>query len=74
MLNTIGKNAGVEKVYPHRFRHTFAIQFLRNGGNVALLKELLGHESIEMVMRYAKIAEQDIANAPAHSPADNWRL
>lgn len=74
MLDTIGKNAGVENVYPHRFRHTFAIQFLRNGGNVALLKELMGHESIEMVMRYAKIAEQDVANAPAHSPADNWRL
>lgn len=73
-LETIGKNAGVENVYPHRFRHTFAIQFLRNGGNIALLKELMGHESIEMVMRYAKIAEQDIANAPAHSPADNWRL
>lgn len=73
-LETIGKNVGVESVYPHRFRHTFAIQFLRNGGNIALLKELMGHESIEMVMRYSKIAEQDIANAPAHSPADNWRL
>lgn len=73
-LDTIGQNAGVEKVYPHRFRHTFAIEFLRNGGNVALLKELLGHESLDMVMRYAKISEQDIRNAPAHSPADNWRL
>lgn len=74
MLDTIGKNAGVEKVYPHRFRHTFAIEFLRNGGNIALLKELMGHESLEMVMRYAKIVEQDINRAPTHSPADNWRL
>lgn len=73
-LDTIGQNAGVDNVYPHRFRHTFAIEFLRNGGNVALLKELLGHESLDMVMRYAKISEQDIRNAPAHSPADNWRL
>lgn len=73
-LTIIGQNAGVENVFPHRFRHTFAIEFLRNGGNVMLLKELLGHESLEMVMRYAKIVEQDIRNAPAHSPADNWRL
>lgn len=73
-LDVIGKNAGVEHVFPHRFRHTFAIEFLRNGGNIALLKEMMGHESLEMVMRYAKIAEQDITRAPAHSPADNWRL
>lgn len=73
-LEIIGKNAGVEGVYPHRFRHTFAIEFLRNGGNIALLKALMGHESLEMVMRYAKIVEQDIGCAPNHSPADNWHL
>lgn len=73
-LDNIGKNAGVTGVYPHRFRHTFAIEFLRNGGNVMLLKELLGHESLDMVMRYARISEQDIRKAPEHSPADNWRL
>lgn len=73
-LDTIGKNASVENVYPHRFRHTFAVEFLRNGGNVMLLKEILGHESLDMVMRYAKIVDRDITGAIAHSPADNWRL
>lgn len=73
-LDNIGRIAGIEGVYPHRFRHTFAIEFLRNGGNVMLLKELLGHESLDMVMRYARISELDIDRAPAHSPADNWRL
>lgn len=73
-LDIIGKNANVESVYPHRFRHTFAIEFLRNGGDVMLLKELLGHSSLDMVMRYAKIVDQDITRAVRHSPADNWRL
>lgn len=73
-LERIGDRAEVRNVYPHRFRHTFAITFLRNGGNVLLLKELLGHESIEMVMRYAHIAEQDIDQGSDYSPADNWRL
>jgi integrase/recombinase XerD len=74
MLARMGDRAGVENVYPHRFRHTFAIEFLRNGGNVMLLKELLGHESLEMVMVYVKIAERDIDGGAKHSPADNWRI
>jgi integrase/recombinase XerD len=73
-LQIIGENAGVPNVYCHRFRHTFAIQFLRNGGNVIVLRELLGHRSLEMVMRYARVAETDIAAAARHSPADHWRV
>jgi integrase/recombinase XerD len=74
MLSRMGDRAGVENVFPHRFRHTFAIEFLRNGGNVILLKELLGHESLEMVMTYVRIAERDIEGSARHSPADNWRI
>lgn len=73
-LERIGERAAVVSVHPHRFRHTFAINFLRNGGNVLLLKELLGHESIEMVMHYARIADQDIDRGSDYSPADHWRL
>ncbi len=74
MLVSIGERGDVSHVHPHRFRHTFAITFLRNGGNVLTLKELLGHESLAMVMHYARVAEQDIDAAQRHSPADNWRL
>lgn len=74
MLRKIGDNAEVSKVHPHKFRHTFAINFLRNGGNIALLKELLGHETIEMVLVYAKIADQDIDDGAKYSVSDNWRI
>ncbi len=73
-LDIIGKNAGVNGVHAHKFRHTFAVNFLRNGGNVMLLKELLGHESLVMVSQYVKIAEQDIESATKHSTADKWKL
>ncbi len=33
ILVRIGKRAGVSDVHPHRFRHTFATEFLRNGGD-----------------------------------------
>lgn len=75
LLSQIGVNAGVEDVHPHRFRHTFAIQFLRNGGNIFELQRILGHESLDTVKIYLALAEVDIERAQrAHSPADNWRL
>lgn len=72
-LQRIGDQAGVD-CHAHRFRHTFAVNFLRNGGNVILLRELLGHESMEMVAHYVRVAECDIDSAAQFSPADNWKL
>ena len=75
MLKRIGAAGGVDNVYPHRFRHTFAITFLRNGGNVFILKELMGHSKLETTMRYVNLAGQDLQEAQRRSsPADNWRL
>ncbi|MFN8487134.1 MAG: tyrosine-type recombinase/integrase [Caldilineaceae bacterium] len=74
MLRRMGEQAGVLPANPHRFRHTMAINFLRNGGNVFVLKELLGHSSLTMVMRYARIAEIDIDGAARFSIADNWKI
>lgn len=74
LLARLGESAGVTNVHPHRFRHTFAIEFLRNSGSILVLKELLGHENLEMVMVYVQIAERDLDDSSRHSPADNWQL
>jgi site-specific recombinase XerD len=70
LLERIGANAGVANVFPHRFRHTFAIGFLRAGGNALLLQKLLGHSSLDMTRRYVAFVEQDITSAGRFSPAD----
>jgi integrase/recombinase XerD len=75
MLEALGNRAGVPDVHPHRFRHTFAINFLRNGGNIYTLQIILGHETLEMCLRYLKIAQVDLDDAHRiASPVDNWNL
>lgn len=43
---------GVQKTSIHAFRHTFAKNWILNGGDILSLQTILGHSSIEMVKEY----------------------
>ncbi len=74
-LGEIGKRAGIRRVHPHRFRHTFAITYLKNGGDIYTLQAILGHSTLDMVRTYLRLASVDIEEAHRRaSPVDNWRL
>jgi site-specific recombinase XerD len=54
MLARRGEQAGVQNCHPHRFRHTFADQWLAGGGNIDDLMSVAGWRSVAMPLRYAK--------------------
>jgi integrase/recombinase XerD len=71
----LGAKAGVQACHPHRFRHTFAVNFLRNGGNAFELQMALGHTTLQMVQTYLALAQADLDAAHRKaSPVENWRL
>ena len=71
----IGERAGVPHAHPHRFRHTFAINFLRNGGNVYALQLMLGHTTLKMCQHYLALAQADLQIAQIRaSVVANWNL
>lgn len=76
-IETYGRRAGIEGVRcsPHTFRHTFAISYLRNGGDVFSLQRILGHSSLDVVKLYVNLAQADVkACHRRFSPADNMEL
>jgi site-specific recombinase XerD len=48
------------KIHPHLFRHSFAVMFLKNGGDLSTLKELLGHRNINSTLVYSKMSKGDL--------------
>lgn len=61
IISNYGKKAGLEeKVYPHKLRHTFAVTFLRNGGNLRDLQKTLGHSSLTTTQIYLDITGEDL--------------
>jgi integrase len=47
------ESAGISDVAWHTLRHTFASRFVNSGVDIVTVKELLGHSSISVTMRYA---------------------
>jgi len=76
-IDRIKIRAGIDETgCVHRFRHSFALSFLRADRNPFNLQYLLGHNSLEMVKRYtATLGMEDALKAhEAASPADTMGL
>lgn len=68
------KSRGVTKTSIHLFRHTFAKEYIINGGNPVKLQKLLNHKTIDMTMRYVNLYGEDVSSdLDMFNPLDNFK-
>lgn len=59
----ICEKAKLDDVRIHDLRHTFASHAVMNGTPLAIVSKLLGHSKIGTTMRYAHLADKELAEA-----------
>jgi site-specific recombinase XerD len=62
LLTNYGKRYGIRKevMHAHSFRHFFAKEFLRKGGDLTLLSDLLGHEDLGTTAIYTRCSSEEM--------------
>lgn len=59
-MNTYIKDRKVEKTGVHIFRHTFAKNWIKSGGDSLTLQRMLGHSSLTMTEKYVRLFGDDM--------------
>jgi len=71
LVKRLGEKNDVPRLHAHLLRHTFAVRYLLNGGDLMTLKLILGHEEISTTQKYLHLANQHIvARHHTFSPLD----
>lgn len=75
VIHNYCKARGIEGKGPHSFRHTFAREWILNGGNAFTLQSMLTHSDITMTRKYVRVFAEDIkdSNFDNYVPLDNLR-
>jgi len=61
-FKALGERLGIQgvRVSFHTLRHSFAVNYVRNGGNLFYLQKALGHETLQMTRRYTELNGDDL--------------
>jgi integrase/recombinase XerD len=76
-MRRLAKKAGLDslRLYPHLLRHSFGTEFIKNGGSVFHLKEIMGHSSLSTTLKYTHLQSEDLRREHARfSPIGNIKI
>jgi len=59
-LRKIGRELGLQKVHPHKFRRTLATMAIDKGMPIEQVQKLLGHQSIDTTLQYAMVNQNNV--------------
>ena len=59
-LRNLGRNLGINKVHPHKFRRTLATRAIDKGMPIEQVQRLLGHSRIDTTMEYAMVNQNNV--------------
>lgn len=59
-VSKVGKALGIERLYPHRLRHTCATRLLNAGMEITRIQKFLGHEHLSTTLIYAKVHDATV--------------
>ena len=59
-IRQIGRNLGLDKVHPHKFRRTLATRAIDKGMPIEQVQQLLGHAKIDTTMQYAMVSQNNV--------------
>ena len=59
-LREFGRQLGINKVHPHKFRRTLATMAIDKGMPIEQLQQLLGHRKIDTTLQYAMVKQSNV--------------
>lgn len=62
-LRKIGRDLGIHKTHPHKFRRTLATMAIDKGMPIEQVQQLLGHQSIDTTLQYAMVNQANVKNS-----------
>lgn len=75
IIRRLALGADTPRLHAHLFRHTFAVRYLMNGGDIMTLRLILGHTTLEVTQMYMHLAEAHIqVQHSKFSPVDRLEI
>ncbi|KQL18875.1 tyrosine-type recombinase/integrase [Cytobacillus solani] len=59
-LNRLKKKLNIPRLHPHMFRHTFARNYILNGGDLFTLQRILDHADIQTTRKYIQMDNEHL--------------